>query len=230
MSDPSARSGPRSVDVPHGIRVRTVRGRRGAPRPPRRWLLTLARDVDQPVHCEPVLDLPELIAPRRLVKRYVDRAALGQMVPVAVQQVALRAAQADVAVRRLAGGARRVVRGHQREALRGFELAVHHAVRIDRLALVLGHAHVAEGHHVELAAEDVAVERDRLARVAIEVQVGVERGHCASLVGWSSLTDPTVPSPRPAVKSLGGSRSGLSVVPTTMASWFSQTSPTPRPP
>jgi hypothetical protein len=45
------------------------------------------------------------------------------------------------------------------------------------LALVLGHAALAEGHRGELTTEHRPVELHRLAGVALEVEVGVEDGH-----------------------------------------------------
>jgi hypothetical protein len=58
------------------------------------------------------------------------------------------------------------------------EVAVHDLVGVRAV-----HALVAEGHDVEVAAEDGLVEGHRVAGVAVEVQVGVQLvGHEASSV------------------------------------------------
>ena len=107
-----------------------------------------------------------------------DRAAVGELLPVAAQLVVVVAAEADRVV--VAGGVvlpGRVVGGHQREAGVGLELAVHDLVGVAAGVV----AEVAERVDVELAAEHVLVELQRLAGVAVEADVGVEfRGH------WSS--------------------------------------------
>ncbi len=128
-------------------------------------------DVDHPRDAELVDDHAELVAPRLLLERHRDRAAVGERLPVATQLVVVVAAEADrEVVAGLVGRSRRGVGDHQGEAGICVEPAVHDLVGNVRVVAVLG-----EGVELRLATEDGGVELDRVARVAVEADVGVEQ-------------------------------------------------------
>src|SRR6185437_11005696 len=132
---------------------------------PAEWMLGLGlRDVHHPVDAELVSAHAEFVAPHLLLQRHGDRPGPGQLLPVAVQGIAVVPRQADrnadrLLVLHVAGR----VRAHDRVAGAGLQLAVHDLVRIRRL----GHAVLPEGGQRELATEDALVELHRLAGIAV---------------------------------------------------------------
>src|SRR5580704_8999895 len=129
------------------------------------------RDVDQPGDAELVGAHAELVAPHLLLQRHGGGSGGGQLLPVAVQEVAVIAAEADrdpgrSVVLHVAGD----VGGHDRVAGVGLQLPVHDPVGVGG---VLG-AELGERAQREVAAEHAVIELQRLPGVAVEVEVRIQ--------------------------------------------------------
>src|SRR5258706_10848101 len=127
--------------------------------------------IYHPRHAEPVDAHAELVAPGLLLHRHRGRAAGGQLFPVPAQRIGIVTAEADRAsghglVFHVAGD----VGGHDRVAGVRVELTVHDPVGVGR---ALG-AEVSERVEGQVAAEHAGVELQRLAGVAVEVEVWVQ--------------------------------------------------------
>src|SRR5580704_5937849 len=121
--------GSRPSKAKSGIRPSCTRGPRGPGRAD--WLRLRLGDVDQPGNAELVDAHAELVDPDLLLQRHGGGSARGQLLPVAVQRVAVVAGQAHrESGRRVVFHVAGDVGGHDRVAGVGLQLAVHDPVGV----------------------------------------------------------------------------------------------------
>src|SRR6266700_7020011 len=142
-------------------------------------------DVGQPGDAELVDAHAELVAPDLLLQRHGDGSADRQLLEVAAQGVTVVAGQAHREpgrglVLHVAGD----VGGHDRITGVGLQLAVHDLVGVGRVR----HAELGERAEREVAAEDAAVEIERLPGAAVEVEIRVKSRCHGFLPTGSSLS------------------------------------------